>query len=265
MKGQLETESFLIDDASPVLLQLRMAKVAARECVEQQVWSVNRSEQESKQRSMMRQTTAGNVNESSSAQGGVVATTGWVSDVPTGHFRSDNLTEQERHILYRAQFEPAEHFSKDEWAVIERRTRTIVGQSARMGDTGNRRYITAIPSSQQSEEDFVSGCLGPRVQLPQYQQQMSYADPMVVGSNGAEYGELGPYQVAGATGNYPAILNSNHTLTRDINMDQDNSQTTDGEVYHDDKEARATMQITTPTGMEHSYLEDMEEYQFPRG
>ena len=68
MKGPLETESFLIDDASPVLLQLRMAKIAARECVEQQVWSVNRSEQESKQRSIMRQATAGTVNESSSAQ-----------------------------------------------------------------------------------------------------------------------------------------------------------------------------------------------------
>ena len=86
---------------------------------------------------------------------------------------------------------------------------------------------------------------------------------MVVGSNGAESRELEPYQVARVTGNYPAILNSNHTLTRDINMDLDNSQTTNGEVYHDDNETRATMQITTPAGMEHSYLEDMEEYQFP--
>ena len=260
-KGQLEIESFLIDDASPVLLQLRMAKVAAKECVEQQVWDVNRCERENKQRILARQTTEGKVCCGSTAQGEAVASTGWVSDVPRGNFHSDNLTAQERHILYRAQFEPADHFSKDEWAIIERRTQTMVGQSARMSDTGNRRYINAIPTPQQSEEDFVSGCLGPVVRVPQYQQQMTSVVPMLVGLNGGTaHEEPGFCQVAG---NYPAILDSNHTLTRDMSMEQDNAQTTEGGAYYDDGEARAPAQTTPPAGMEHSYLEAMEEYQFP--
>ena len=131
---------------------MRLTRIASKQCVEQRTLNVNRCALENNKRIEDRK----RAEETRPKKFKQVISSSKHENMNSQSLANPalELSVGERHIVYRSRFEPPENFTKKELELIDRHAGVLVGVNT-TSETRNR-YVTDIPSSQNSEDVFTS-------------------------------------------------------------------------------------------------------------